>query len=78
MLLRIRELRLAAGLTQKQLADKMGVSEPAVSFWESDSQRPAIDKLPKLAKILHTSIDDLFSAGDNTIVPEKKEVVHGQ
>ena len=78
MLLRIRELRLAAGLTQKQLADKMGVSEPAVSLWESDSQRPSIDKLPKLAKTLCTSIDELFSAGDNTIVPENEEVVHGQ
>lgn len=71
MLLRIRELRLAAGLTQKQLADKMGISKPAVSLWESGAQRPSVDKLPKLAGILGSSIDELFSLGDNTIVPEK-------
>lgn len=71
MLLRIRDLRNAAGLSQKELAQRMGVSVPAVSFWESGVQRPAIDKLPKIASVLGTTIDALFSSGDNTIVPKK-------
>lgn len=71
MLLRIRELRNAAGLSQNEFAQRMGVSVPAVSFWESGAQRPAIDKLPKIASVLGTTIDALFSSGDNTIVPEK-------
>lgn len=71
MLLRIRELRVLAGLSQNEFAQRMGISVPAVSFWESGVQRPAIDKLPKIAGILGVAIDELFSAGDNSIVPEK-------
>ncbi len=45
----IRNKRLAAGLTQEELAQKVGVSAPAVSKWEKGTSYPDITLLPVLA-----------------------------
>ena len=57
---KIRQLRFKAGLTQEQLADKMGVSPQAVSKWENAVALPDITALPLLAGTFGVSIDDLF------------------
>lgn len=51
--------RKALGLTQEQLAQRMGVSPQAVSKWENTSY-PDVELLPQLAKVLGTSLDSLF------------------
>ena len=56
----LKYLRLRAGLTQQELAAKVGVQHPTVSRWESGRQRIECDRLPLLAKVLDCSIDDLF------------------
>ena len=63
MIMRIRELREAANLTQKQVADSMGVLTSAVSNWESEVALPRARQLPLLARVLGCSIDDLYQAG---------------
>ena len=57
---RIIELRKALGLTQDQLAEKLGVTAQAVSKWENDQSCPDITMLPKLAEIFGTTTDALL------------------
>lgn len=61
MIMRIRELREAASMTQKQVADSMGVLTSAVSNWESEVALPRARQLPLLARVLGCSIDELFA-----------------
>lgn len=63
---RIAELRKKVGLTQNELADKLMVSNKAVSKWESDNGNPSIEFLPELSKILNCTIDFLLMGADNT------------
>jgi len=57
---RIKQLRFKAGLTQEQLAEKLGIGAQAVSKWENAVAMPDITTLPLLAEIFGISIDDLF------------------
>ena len=61
---RIKSLRLAASMTQEQLAQRLGVSAQAVSKWESGTNMPDILLLPELSVIFGVSIDDLFDMTD--------------
>ncbi len=56
----IASLRKQKGMTQEQLANALGVSNQAVSKWESAQCFPDIQLLPKLARLFHTSIDNLM------------------
>lgn len=57
---RIAALRKEAGLTQEQLATRLGVSFQAVSKWENGLSCPDIMLLPVLAELFRVSIDSLF------------------
>ena len=57
---KIRQLRLKAGLTQEQLAEKLGIGAQSVSKWENQVAMPDITALPLLAEIFGVQIDDLF------------------
>lgn len=59
--MRIKELREAAGLSQPQLADAMGVTQAAVSGWEAESFLPKVRQLPLLAGVLGCGYEDLFA-----------------
>ena len=65
--MRIKELRQAAGLTQVELAVKMGVNQTAVSQWERGVVLPASEKLPELASALSCTIDALYGREEQTI-----------
>ena len=67
----IKQLRLEAGLTQKQLADRICVSDKAVSKWECGSGCPDISLLTELADILGTDIHTLLSGRINKNESEK-------
>ncbi len=56
----IRELRLAARMTQEQLGEKLAVSPQAVSKWELDTGFPDINLIPMMANIFGVSIDTIF------------------
>ena len=57
---KIKQLRFKAGLTQEQLADKLGIGAQSVSKWENAVAMPDITTLPLLAEIFGVTIDDLF------------------
>lgn len=57
---KITELRKAKGMTQKDLAEQMKVTDKAVSKWERNLSCPDINSLPKLAEILGISVDELL------------------
>lgn len=56
----IGALRKEKGMTQKDLADKMGVTDKAVSKWERNLSCPDISSLPMLAEVLGTSVETLM------------------
>lgn len=55
----IRELRKAAGLTQRELAEKVNVTQSAVSLWENGRGKPLEKWYPAIAKALGVSVKDL-------------------
>ena len=57
---RIMQHRKNMGLTQDQLAEKLGVTAQAVSKWENDQSCPDINMLPKLAELFGTTTDALL------------------
>lgn len=56
----IARLRKEKGLTQAELGEKLGVSNQAISKWESEVSSPDISLLPSIADVFECSIDDLF------------------
>ena len=56
----IRDRRLALGLTQQQLADKLGITDKAVSKWERGISYPDITLLRRLADALAVSVSELL------------------
>ena len=57
---RIANARKERGMTQDQLAEKMGVSAQAVSKWENDQTCPDVTLLPQLAKLFGVTVDELL------------------
>ena len=57
---KLKQLRLEKNLTQKQLADRLGVAISAISSYESDTRCPTFDTLIKYARIFHVSTDYLL------------------
>lgn len=70
MVLRLEQKRREAGLTQVQLAVKMGVAQNCVSSWEREVILPRTRDLPRLARVLGCQIGDLFTED-----PEEPEEV---
>ena len=58
---RLRELRKAMKLRQSDLAEMLGVSHATVGFWETGHAHPRASMLPKLAKVLGCTIDELLT-----------------
>lgn len=57
----MKERRKEMGLTQEQIADRLGVSAPAVNKWEKGTSYPDITLLPALARLLGTDLNTLLS-----------------
>ena len=70
---RLVELRKKKGLSQEELADKLGLSRQAVSKWERAESSPDTDNLICLAKLYNVSLDDLLQTSQD--VEEIKEEV---
>jgi transcriptional regulator with XRE-family HTH domain len=76
----IAEMRKEIGLTQKQLAQLIGVTAQAVSKWETNDSLPDIALLPKIAEVFGTTIDSLLSLSEDVISASRdamNEVLEG-
>ena len=56
----LKRLRLQEGLTQQQLADKLGITKSVVSYYELQERYPSPEILMKLSAIFHVSTDYLL------------------
>jgi len=78
---RIRFLRDKQGMTQTDLARKLGISRSAVNAWEMSLSAPSLANVVEMAQIFHVSTDFLLSASDRLTVDitdldnEQKEIV---
>lgn len=67
----IAEFRKRKGFTQEELGQKLGVTNQAVSKWESETSMPDVMMLPRIAEALDVTLDDLFSEqAEQTSQPE--------
>jgi len=57
---RIEDLRKKKGMTQENLAERLGVTSQAVSKWENGLCYPDIELIPTLCAIFEISLDDIF------------------
>ncbi len=57
---RLRQLRTEAGLTQLQLAQRLGITKSVISFYELSERAPSPDVLIRLARVFHVSTDYLL------------------
>ena len=60
------------GLTQEELADRIGVSKSAVAKWETDGGIPDRDNLLSLSKVINVSVDDLHHIIKSEAMSEEK------
>ena len=58
----ISSLRKEKGMTQNDLAEKMNVTDKAVSKWERNLSCPDVNSISKLAEILGTTVEELLNA----------------
>lgn len=56
----LKSLRKKAGLTQKQLAEKLGITSSVVSYYELSERNPSPEILVKLSRIFHVTTDYLL------------------
>ena len=55
----IKHYRTVKAIPVKELADKVGVSEITIRYWETGVRKPKLDNVKKLAKIFKIKVEDL-------------------
>lgn len=70
----LKTLRTGAGLTQKQLAEKLGISKNAVSYYEKSLRCPSSDVLIRIARVFHVSADYLLGLDGERLSFNLKEL----
>lgn len=71
----IREYRKKAGMTQEEMAKRLGVTTPAVNKWENGNSKPDIELLAPIARLLHISLDTLLSFHEELQPSEINEII---
>lgn len=56
---RLKNLRKQANFTQVEVAEKLGISQPAYASWERGAKKPTQENLVKIAQVLNVSVDYL-------------------
>ena len=64
---RLKTLRKQVQLTQVDVAEKLGISQPAYASWERGIKKPTQENLVKIAQILNVSVDYLVGNADYTV-----------
>ena len=61
---RLKSLRLEAGLTQKEIAEQLGISQQGYAYWERGTKKPTQDRLTLLSNYFDVSVDYLLGKSD--------------
>ena len=81
---KIKQLRASAGLTQEQLANRLGISRSAVNSWEMSFSSPSLSNIIEMTQLFHVSADYILSLSDKLTLDisllsnEEKEIVIGK
>lgn len=70
---RIQYLRKTKGLSQEELADKVGVSRQAVSKWESEQSTPDIEKIISMSELFEVTTDYILKGIEPVNMTNKKK-----
>lgn len=62
---RLKELRKKANLTQVEVAEKLGISQPAYASWERGVKKPTQENLVRIAQVLNASVDYLVGNSED-------------
>lgn len=68
----IKKLRIAKGLNQVQLADKLGITKQCVSNWENNNIQPSVDMVVKLCAFFGVSADYLLGIDSKKYIDASK------
>lgn len=71
----IHEYRKRSGLTQEQMAERLGVTTPAVNKWENGVSNPDIELLAPIARLLGISTDTLLSYRKDLTAAEIEDII---
>ena len=71
----IKKYRKEAGMTQEEMANRLGVTTPAVNKWENSNSKPDIELLAPIARLLDISFDTLLSFHENLSDTEIEEII---
>ena len=71
----IKKYRKDAGLTQEEMANRLGVTTPAVNKWENGNSKPDIELLVPIARLLNISLDTLLSYHEKISNVEIEEII---
>ena len=71
----IRKYRKMKNLTQEEMAERLGVTAPAVNKWENENSYPDIMLLAPIARLLGISLDTLLSFREELTADEIDEIV---
>jgi len=69
----IRTFRKQNGFSQAQLADKIGVSQTAVFYWEKGTREPDVKTIMRISELLHVSLNDLYGVEEDTTAHDFQE-----
>ncbi len=72
---KLKVARKNVGLTQEQMAEKLMISRPVITKWESDKGIPDIENLKAISKLLEVSLDYLLNDGEGIDLNVIKETI---
>ncbi len=75
---RLKELRKARGLSQREFAEKLSMSFQSISKWENDESVPNLSLIPKIASILKVSCDHLIGYENSEIQSKYHDLYKGK
>lgn len=70
---RLKQLRSEKGMTQVQLAQRLGVSKGTVAMWETSKRKPSFEILSKLSDIFDRRMDYILGYSDDASSPQLSE-----
>lgn len=72
--MRLKEVRKAAGLTQKEVAAYVGVNQNTYSYWENGKTRIDSDSIAKLSKLFNVSVDYILDGSPRRATIENANI----
>lgn len=67
---KIKKLRLDSGISQKKLADSIGVAQSSINYWEKGQRTPSVSAAQKLADYFNITLDELYDIDNSEDIPE--------